>query len=82
MSSGLFGNLVKKESISVSLLISTKIYYKGIFSVTLKRVQKFKNLLKAITELDFPTARFVAKVVGTIISMGLGLGYCYSNVIL
>ena len=36
----------------------------GTFSVTPKRVQKFKNLLKAVTEMDFPTARFVAKVVG------------------
>ena len=46
----------------------------GIFSVTPKRVQKFKILLKALMETDFPTARFVAKIVGTIISMGLGLG--------
>ena len=46
----------------------------GIFSVTPKRVQKFKNLLKALMETDLPTARFVAKIVGTIISMGLGLG--------
>ena len=46
----------------------------GIFSVTPKRVHKSKNLLKAVTEMDFPTARFVAKVVGTIIFMGLGLG--------
>ena len=42
-----------------------------IFSVTPKRVQKFKILFKALMETDFPTARFVAKNVGTI--MGLGL---------
>ena len=46
----------------------------SIFSVTRKSVQKFKNLLKAVTEIDFAAARFVAKGVGTIISMDLGLG--------
>ena len=49
-------------------------FKEGTLSVTSTRVQKFKTLLVSLMGMVFPTARFVAKVVGTIISMDLGLG--------
>ena len=52
-------------------------FKEGTLSVTPTRVQKFKTLLVSLMGMEFPTARFVAKVVGAIISMGLGLGPVY-----
>ena len=49
-------------------------FKEGTLSVTPTRVQKFKTLLVSLMEMEFPTARFVTKVAGTIISMGLGSG--------
>ena len=48
-------------------------FIEGTLFVTPTRVQKFKTLLVSIMGMEFPAARFVAEVVGTIISMGLGL---------
>ena len=47
-------------------------FKEGTLSVTPARVQK--ALLASIMGMEFPTARFVAKVVGTIIFMGFCLG--------
>ena len=46
----------------------------GIFSVPKSRVDKLKDLLKQLHGKAYTTARCLARVVGTIISMGLGIG--------
>ena len=45
----------------------------GSFSVTPSRVEKFKSLLGSVS-YNSMTARSVARIVGTIVSMGLALG--------
>ena len=46
----------------------------GIFSVPKSRVDKLKDLLRQLHGKAHTTARCLARVVGTIISMGLGIG--------
>ena len=46
----------------------------GIFTVPKSRVDKLKDLLRQLHGKTHTTSRFLARVVGTIISMGLGIG--------
>ena len=46
----------------------------GIFTLPESRVDKLKDLLRQLHGKTNTTARFLARVVGTIISMGLGIG--------
>ena len=46
----------------------------GIFTLPKSRVEKLKNLLRQLHGKARTTARCLARVVGTIISMGLGIG--------
>ena len=46
----------------------------GIFSVPKSRVDKLKDLLRQLHGKAHTTARCLARVVGAIISMGLGVG--------
>ena len=46
----------------------------GTFSLTQKRIEKFRALLDFIMESLFLTARLVARLVGAVISVGLGIG--------
>ena len=73
MKSGFVGNELKSfwEPRQVGEHLGFIIDFKeGTLSVTLARVQKFKTLLNSMVGMEFPTATFVAKVVGTIYGFG------------
>ena len=60
-----------QEGVHLGFLVDLK---KGIFTVPKSRVDKLKDLLKKLHGKTRTMARCLARVVGTIISMGLGIG--------
>ena len=76
-----------QEGIHLGFLVDLK---NGIFTVPKSRVDKLKDLLRQLHGKTRTKARFLAPVVWTIISMGLGIGpvsriwtrrlYAYANV--
>ena len=46
----------------------------GVFQVTAKRIEKMKTLVRRMQRASNPTARELARLTGTLVSMGLALG--------
>ena len=73
MTTNLSGNQDKKENIQVSVLILRMAFF--LYPPPQKkRIEKFWVLLDSIMESLYPTARMATRLVGTVNSMGLGIG--------
>ena len=70
MLKSLSGIHLKKVYMHLGFLVNLK---NGIFTVPKFRVDKLKDLLRQLHGKAHTTARCLARVVGTIISMGLGI---------